>query len=133
MTWWLSLEATAFGSRSFRESTQPMRRKLFAALVGACFLIASSLPAGAHGGGLNKDGCHNETATGGYHCHRGGEGDTKTLLIVVGALVGLVVVGIGLRKIGESSVFHFKEHSPEGPRLVPTQGDHLGVFLELKF
>ena len=23
----------------------------------------------AHGGGLNSDGCHNETATGGYHCH----------------------------------------------------------------
>ena len=24
----------------------------------------------AHGGGLNKQGCHNETRTGGYHCHR---------------------------------------------------------------
>ena len=24
----------------------------------------------AHGGGLNSSGCHNETATGGYHCHR---------------------------------------------------------------
>ena len=24
-----------------------------------------------HGGGLNKDGCHNERKTGGYHCHRG--------------------------------------------------------------
>ena len=24
----------------------------------------------AHGGGLNKQGCHNETKTGGYHCHR---------------------------------------------------------------
>lgn len=24
----------------------------------------------AHGGGLNAQGCHNETATGGYHCHR---------------------------------------------------------------
>ena len=24
----------------------------------------------AHGGGLNKDGCHNERKTGGYHCHR---------------------------------------------------------------
>jgi endonuclease YncB( thermonuclease family) len=25
----------------------------------------------AHGGGLNASGCHNERATGGYHCHRG--------------------------------------------------------------
>ena len=112
-----------------------MRKKLFAALVGACFIVATSLPASAHGGGLNKDGCHNETATGGYHCHRGGdgEGDTKTILIVVGALVGLVVIGFGLRKIRERSVFHFKEHPSEGLRLVPAQGDHLGAFLELKF
>ena len=25
----------------------------------------------AHGGGLNKDGCHNKRSTGEYHCHRG--------------------------------------------------------------
>lgn len=25
----------------------------------------------AHGGGLNKDGCHNDRKSGGYHCHRG--------------------------------------------------------------
>lgn len=24
----------------------------------------------AHGGGLNKDGCHNDRKNGGYHCHR---------------------------------------------------------------
>ena len=112
-----------------------MSKKLLAALVGACFFIATSLPASAHGGGLNRDGCHNETATGGYHCHPGGDGDdnTKTILIVVGALVGLVVIGFGLRKIRESSVFHFKEHPPEGLRLLPAQGHHLGAFLELKF
>ncbi|MDA8870598.1 YHYH domain-containing protein [Rhizobiaceae bacterium] len=23
----------------------------------------------AHGGGLNKEGCHNNRKTGGYHCH----------------------------------------------------------------
>jgi len=27
--------------------------------------------ANAHGGGLNKDGCHNNRKTGDYHCHRG--------------------------------------------------------------
>lgn len=26
----------------------------------------------AHGGGLNKDGCHNDRGNGGYHCHRSG-------------------------------------------------------------
>jgi len=25
----------------------------------------------AHGGGLNKEGCHNNRQTGDYHCHRG--------------------------------------------------------------
>ena len=29
-----------------------------------------STSAWSHGGGLNKDGCHNERKTGGYHCHR---------------------------------------------------------------
>lgn len=30
-----------------------------------------SLDAGAHGGGLNAEGCHNNRKTGDYHCHRG--------------------------------------------------------------
>ena len=41
-------------------------------------LLASSLsvgvpllPAHAHPGGLNGEGCHNNRKTGGYHCHRG--------------------------------------------------------------
>lgn len=29
-----------------------------------------SIDAGAHGGGLNADGCHNNRKTGDYHCHR---------------------------------------------------------------
>ena len=35
-------------------------------------IIFSFVPvaAFAHGGGLNAAGCHNETKTGGYHCHR---------------------------------------------------------------
>ena len=28
------------------------------------------MPSLAHGGGLNSQGCHNEKATGGHHCHR---------------------------------------------------------------
>ena len=33
-------------------------------------LLIFSEISSAHGGGLNKQGCHNETKTGGYHCHR---------------------------------------------------------------
>lgn len=33
-------------------------------------LTLACVSAGAHGGGLNKDGCHNDRKIGGYHCHR---------------------------------------------------------------
>lgn len=32
-----------------------------------------AIPAAAHPGGLNSEGCHNNRKTGGYHCHRGSE------------------------------------------------------------
>lgn len=31
----------------------------------------------AHGGGLNKEGCHNNRKTGDYHCHRGTKANPK--------------------------------------------------------
>ena len=37
-------------------------------LVGLLFI---PIVAHAHGGGLNKEGCHNNRKTGDYHCHRG--------------------------------------------------------------
>ena len=37
-------------------------------LAGAAF---------AHGGGLNKEGCHKNHKTGGYHCHRGPKVSSK--------------------------------------------------------
>lgn len=33
--------------------------------------VSKPTPAGAHPGGLNAEGCHNNRKTGGYHCHRG--------------------------------------------------------------
>jgi endonuclease YncB( thermonuclease family) len=45
-----------------------------ALLAAGGFLAAlplGSLPASAHGGGLNAQGCHNQRSTGSYHCHRG--------------------------------------------------------------
>ena len=41
-------------------------RRILALLV----LLAAPGLAIAHGGGLNKDGCHNNRKTGDYHCHR---------------------------------------------------------------
>ena len=45
----------------------------------------------AHGGGLNSAGCHNETATGGYHCHNDDEDDVDWSAVggVIGVLVAL--------------------------------------------
>jgi hypothetical protein len=42
-------------------------------LTAALFALPVSLPVemvGAHGGGLNAEGCHNNRKTGDYHCHR---------------------------------------------------------------
>ena len=35
------------------------------------FFLILSHKAYSHGGGLNKQGCHNNRSTGDYHCHRG--------------------------------------------------------------
>ena len=39
--------------------------------VLTCNLLLIPSIVSSHGGGLNKDGCHNDRKTGGYHCHRG--------------------------------------------------------------
>lgn len=41
------------------------------AILVLCALSTTSLPAVAHPGGLNAEGCHNNRKTGDYHCHRG--------------------------------------------------------------
>ena len=52
----------------------------------------------AHGGGLDRHGCHRETATGSYHCHKkDDEGNEDLLLILGGVAAGLVLVAILLR------------------------------------
>lgn len=45
-----------------------VRAGLGAAL--AALLIVAAPPASAHGGGLDKHGCHHDRKRGGYHCHR---------------------------------------------------------------
>ena len=41
-------------------------------LIGLMLLVLPAVAgnAWAHGGGLNKDGRHNDRTNGGYHCHR---------------------------------------------------------------
>ena len=40
-------------------------------LLASLLLLPVSLPAAAHGGGLNSEGCQNNRKTGDYRCHRG--------------------------------------------------------------
>ena len=63
------------------------------ALVLFAFLATDAL---AHGGGLDRYGCHRETATGGYHCHQDDEEDVDWG-VVAGVLGGLVALALVLR------------------------------------
>ena len=48
-----------------------MRPSIVALLASALTVGLPAIPAAAHSGGLNSEGCHNNRKTGGYHCHRG--------------------------------------------------------------
>ena len=98
-------------------------KRCFTILIVLCFLVVTSYHAGAHGGGLDRYGCHNETATGGYHCHRGGDdGDSKdTLLIVLGVVVVLGLIGWMLKK----------QKNPLSA--VQVQADQIGTLWKLRF
>ena len=43
-------------------------KKIFILIIS---LLLTSSKVHSHGGGLNKQGCHNNRSTGDYHCHRG--------------------------------------------------------------
>ncbi|MGP4671803.1 YHYH domain-containing protein [Agrobacterium salinitolerans] len=43
--------------------------KIFKFALAAALLASSAAAAYAHGGGLDKNGCHNDRKRGGYHCH----------------------------------------------------------------
>jgi hypothetical protein len=47
-----------------------MHRFLLGGFAFVCWVGCSQL-ATAHPGGLDKNGCHHNRKTGGYHCHRG--------------------------------------------------------------
>lgn len=39
-------------------------------LLPACLALSFAAPADAHGGGLDRNGCHHDRKRGGYHCYR---------------------------------------------------------------
>ena len=75
-----------------------MNKLAIAALAfGLAWLALSPATGFAHGGGLDRHGCHRETATGGYHCHRHRDDDDKdkdlrTGLAVLGGLGAAALV-----------------------------------------
>lgn len=72
------------------------------AVVLFAFLATDAL---AHGGGLDRHGCHRETATGGYHCHRDQDDDVDWG-VIAGVLGGLVVVALVLRWLQTDNPTH---------------------------
>ena len=69
-------------------------RRLTILLIAAAFILLPLQDALAHGGGLNSQGCHNETATGGYHCHRDRDDDKDDWETAGAILGGLLALGL---------------------------------------
>lgn len=94
----------------------------------------------AHGGGLDSSGCHNETATGGYHCHQEEKAkDTQY------AVAGLILLAVLLKNSGSPTQAGFsgsKKDSRSYFQLTPygttetaenSKGYFTGLRLEYKF
>lgn len=64
---------------------------------------ASFAVAHAHSGGLNKDGCHTNRATGDYHCHNGVTAPAPRSN--VNAAPAAPVRAVPMRSSGDSQVF----------------------------
>ena len=73
-----------------------MKRRIIVSVVVAGLLIPYAREAWAHDGGLDRHGCHNVTATGEYHCHRGEDDEDKTTALLVAAGVVVVLVAATL-------------------------------------
>ena len=74
--------------------------------LALCILVLPLREALAHGGGLDRHGCHGRDSAGGYHCHRGedeDETDWERALLAIGGLVALIVVLGWLQDDDESS------------------------------
>ena len=71
-----------------------MKKKTVAFLVALCLSIQSV--AFAHSGGTNRDGCHNVSRNGTYHCHgesyKSDETDWGQIFAVIGISIGVIVI-----------------------------------------
>jgi len=43
--------------------------KMIKLALAAALIAATATPVFAHGGGLDRNGCHKDNQNGGYHCH----------------------------------------------------------------
>ena len=112
-----------------------LSRVAFAAILAAS-PVSGAL---AHGGGLDSSGCHRETATGGYHCHRSkGEDEDDDTLKYVGMAAGAVVLGYviwrWLECDEEASDRSLNLHFAPAARADPERsGAYYGVSWKLRF
>ena len=102
-----------------------MIRKLITTVVTGSLLMLPLQQAFAHGGGLDRHGCHRETATNTRHCHRkDDEGSGDLLLILGGVAAGLVLVAVLLRNRNNPALVENLELRPD---LDPQRGRGLAA------
>ena len=63
--------------------------------VAASLALLCNEPARPHGGGLDSNGCHNNSKTGDRHCHRDGSSSSPTSSGLISGPVTLLSVGDG--------------------------------------
>jgi endonuclease YncB( thermonuclease family) len=86
-----------------------------ALLLSIGFLFVS-FAAHAHGGGLNKEGCHNNRKSGDYHCHRGTKTEPKKSTKANLSGVPRIIDGDTIR-IGDTRI---RLHGIDAPELKQT-------------
>jgi hypothetical protein len=60
---------TAVETEALWQGLADFRRKTMRIIGIFIVMMATASTAFAHGGGLDKNGCHNDRKKGGYHCH----------------------------------------------------------------
>ena len=63
--------------------------------IAALLCLIANEPARPHGGGLDTNGCHNNSKTGDHHCHRSGNSPSDKSSGLVSSPVMLLSVGDG--------------------------------------
>lgn len=90
------------------------------------FLITTALlsdnPALSHGGGLNSEGCHNETRTGGYHCHRSSQGPSRPKKPKKSKSTRVQTEPTGEKQEGKSGKTRTSKESISEPTAKPVKG-----------